>query len=358
MLMIHDSLDGLARSFGLSRARLLAAQRNTDAEIRDSIAVGLGRAHPKLDRKQVHDAATNFTTHALAQQLAPVEITTNERFLFAPGRASSPILPVRQELALGMRSMEWQAIEFTGEARHFAPGAIRGLTNVGSADDQLEQNAAWYGAAFEIDYFEMIETDHLGRSAQAEKNRSMRLAMDRLAEYIGGFGYTDRSIPGMFNHGAALTMDVVKSFGDPTLTADEMMEQLKLIDLAMDQLMPDRAISGVIMPKSHRLNMIDKFGGTNGEGENRWKLALEIFPWLRNIIEDQRMLTASNTGGGQWQFWSDDSMSLWYESSRAPLLFGPFEDQLTSRFIAIAQHAGVICKDPRLLFRVQMPLDA
>ena len=354
---IHDSLDTLARSFGLSRAAMLSRPLRSNAEIRDAMLPGVARANPKHDQRQVHDAATNFVTHQLAQQLAPVEIVTNERFLFAPGRAKPAILPVRQELALGMRSMEWQAIELTGEARHFAPGATRELTNVGTADDQLEQNAAWYGAAYEVDYFSMLQSDLLGRNEQAEKNRAMRLAMDRLAEDIGGWGYKARKIPGMFNHGAAYTLDLEKSFGNPSLTADEMMDQLKILDLVIDEWMPMRTMSGVIMPKSHRLNMIDKFGGTNGEGENRWKLALEIFPWLGNIIQDQRMLTASSSGGAMWQFWSADSTNLWYETTASPLLFGPFEDQMASRFIGIAQHAGVINKEARLLLRAQMPLD-
>jgi hypothetical protein len=37
------------------------------------------------------------------------------------------------------------------------------------------------------------------------------------------------------------------------------------------------------------------------------------------------------------------------------MVFGPFDDKLTTRFIVIAQHSGVVCRDPRLLFRVQFP---
>jgi hypothetical protein len=355
MLTQCNSFNEFARSLGMSPARLEAMHCKTDREIVDGLAPLIQKHDSKLTRKEVLDAATNFTTHHLASMLQPVEIVNNTNFLFVPGRGDNPpLIPVVSNIELGDRSVQWQSVALTGEAVHFGPGATRDLRRVDSADDQSEQAVTYWGVIHGWDMFELAQGGKLGRRIESENAAAASQAMAETMERMGGFGYNARKIPGMFNHGAAFTVDLPVSFGNPAITYEQALEQMCVIDLVWGRANPRRRVSGVVMPRSHKLNLMKIFIGANEEGGGLWKWALEMFPWLSNIIEDDRMLTAANDGGSQWTLWSADSMDLFHEAS-APMVFGPFEDQFDTTFITMQMGAGVICRRPELLFRFQMP---
>jgi len=336
------AIASLAREFG----RIDARHRENDSQRKDS--------------KQLHDAAAEFLAGPLAEMLAPVEMPSLENFLFVPGRAgpNGTLLPVQQRVPLGKNSLYYDSIAHSHEARWIGAGGTSRLKKGGEDEDRRTQPVAFYGARFGYDQFDLWRGTHLSRNIPDERQRSARQGMDEFSEHVGGEGSTEQLIPGFLNHNNAVTIDLVKSFGDPTLTSDEMWEQLSIVDLMWGRMNPNRGVSGVMMPKLHRLNMIKIFHGTNKEGVNAWKWAQEAYPWLANIVEDDRMETASESGGPMWQLWSADADQLYRETSPTPMVFGPFETELSTDFILINQDGGVVCKDPRRIFRLNQPAPA
>lgn len=363
MFQLHDSIDGVARELGISPAllqsRRLDFRRQPAKAVKQIVA---GARHDALrnagisERRQLEDAATAFVTSQLSEILAPVELPGRENYLFVPGRTGDrgPLLPVMQRVPLGKQQVEWPVIALTGEARAIAANGVANLKRVGSIDDMRSQGVFFYGVRFGWDQFELWQAAHLGRDVPSERQRAARNAMDEFAEEVYSTGHDEREIPGFFNAGGSTSFTLEKSFGDPTITTAQIIQQLSVVDLVWGEYNPRRPVTGVVLPKSHRLNMLSKFTGANGEGDiNAWKFAVEMFPWLGNIIEDQRMLSASDDS--MWQLWSADGEELYAEGTPDPMVFGPFENEMDLDFIAIAQTGGVISKNARRILRVQQP---
>lgn len=365
MFQLHDSIESVARDLGVSP--ILLESRRLDFKKAPGKAITQIAAGARKDAlqsagiteaKQVKDAATAFVTSALSEILAPVEMPGRERFLFVPGRTGDkgPLLPVVNRVPLGKQQVEWPVIAHTGEARAIAANGVASLTRVGSADDMRKQPVFFYGIRFGWDQFELWQASHLGRDVPSERQRGARNGMDEFAEDVYGFGHDEREVPGFFNAGASISITLAKSFGDPTITMAEILAQLSIIDIAWDSYNPRRPVTGVVMPKSHRLNMMTKFTGASNEGDiNAWKFAVEMFPWLANVIEDQRMLTASDDSLSMWQLFSADGEELYAEGTPSPLVFGPFEQEMNLDFIAIAQTGGCVNKNARRVMRFPQP---
>lgn len=364
-MALHGSINDMSRSLGISPARLLASRLDFQRSPSQAASAIAGQAR-RFDAKQggrksvqqIRDAATAFVTTALSQILRPIERVGRERFLFVPGRTGdqAPLLPVIQRAELGKQQLEYQVIGHTGEARWMSSGGVSELRRVNGADDLKSQPLAFFGIRFGWDQFELWNAAHLGRNIETERMNAARQFMDEHLEDALGYGNDEREIPGFFNHGSALTIDLSVSFGAPNITATEIITQLGIIEVAWSRANPKRMISGVVMPKTHRLNMMTIFTGASGEGDiNLWKFAKEMFPWLANIVEDDRMLTASDEGASMWTLWSADSEELYAEANASPMLFGPFENELNVDFIAINQTAGVVNKRAERLLRVQFP---
>jgi hypothetical protein len=310
---------------------------------------------PRSDTQR-HDAATAFTTSALSHVLAPVFIQSAYSFLFTPGMtgARGQLLPVNHTVPLGKTSVEWPVVAYTGEAKRMAAGSTRGLPRVGTADDLKSQPVGYYGVRFGWDWWELNQATHLGRSVQTEQQQAASMAMAEYHEAFSSYGDTSTKRPGFFNHGSVFTVGATINLGTTTSAVD-MMGQLSRIHQAWKIANPNRVLSGVIMPESHRLNMLTLMYGTGQEGQSAWNLAVVAFPWLSNIVTDDRLETASQNGRAMWQFWSADSQSQYIEATPTPLMFGPFNDELETTFILIGVQAGVVNKDPRAIMRVNFP---
>ncbi len=310
---------------------------------------------PRSDTEK-HDAVTAFTTTGLSQVLAPVILTSNRQFMFTPGYtgARGQMLPVNMTVDLGMQELTYDVIVSTGEARPMAAGATKDLRRVGESADQKKQPVFLYGVRFGWDWFELIQGAILGRSLQTERQRMAGLAMAEYFEYTASFGNTDLKVPGFFNHGSSITINLATNPG--SATAAQLIALVSYIEAAWEEANPGVAISGVVMPNLHRLHMVDLFLGASNEGQNAWKHIQEAHPWLRNIVTtDKRLLTASPDGFSMWQLWAADSIEQYLESSPTPLLFGPFEDELETDFIMIQQSGGMVNKNHRRIMRVHMP---
>lgn len=365
-MQLHGSIHDLARSLGVSPAHLLERRLDFTGDpvgVRNKLAPMFRRldsrqGQGRMDSREVLDAATSFVTSELSVLLTPTELPGLERFLFVPGKTQGqPLLPVQQKVALGMQSLEYDVIAHTGEARWVGAGGLADLRKVGSAEDRKKQDVGYFGVRFGWDQFDLWQQSHQQfRSIERERSLAAGRFMAEFLEQVIGYGNEDRKMPGMFRHGSATSLDLTKSFGAASITAAEALDQMALIELAWKRMNPRRMMSGIVMPASHRLNLISTFTGAAGEGDfTAWKLALELYPWLANITEDDRMLTASDSGTPMWVIWSADAEELYAEASATPMVFGPFENELNVDFIALNQTGGVVCKNSRLLLRVVMP---
>ena len=150
-------------------------------------------------------------------------------------------------------------------------------------------------------------------------------------------------------------MTLPYDFGSSSITGAQIVTNCQILDIFWHRTNPNRVPTGVCMPRSHRVNMIGKFIGTNSEGANAWLLVKEAFPWLANIVEDDRLLTASPSGDAMWQMWSADGESQYMEGMAMPMVFGPFEREMNTEFIAIQQCGFFVNKDPRTVVRAYAP---
>lgn len=366
MSIIHaTTLDAVCKQLRISPARLLSKRVDLSTQAGKERLLGdLGDAAKRVDSSkneaQRRDAATAFVTSPLAQILAPVERPGRENFLFVPGLGEQPpLLPVAQKVALGKTSLEYPVIAMSGEASFIGAGGVRDLKRASTVDDLKTQPVAFFGVRFGWDQFQLWQGDHLDlRNIEMEEQASGRQAMDEFMEEVASFGSNARKIPGFFNHGSALSLNLSKSFGDPTITLSELLTQLSIIEAVWSRANPRRTVSGVAMPKTHRLNMINIFGGSGdsaGTGVSGWKHAKEMYPWLNNIVEDDRLLEASDDSKSMWQLWSADPEELYLEGAAGHLLYGPFIDEMNTDFIMLNQIGGVVCKRPERIQRVQFP---
>jgi hypothetical protein len=355
----------LVRSFGRSPGQFEGEEFKLDLKTPDDVNRKLAAhlqvldaRHGKTERSdsQRHDAATAFSTSALSHVLAPVFIQSSYSFLFTPGMTGprGQLLPVNHTVPLGKTSIEWPTVAFTGEARRMAAGSTRDLRRVGTSDDLKSQPVGYYGVRFGWDWWELQQSTHLGRSVQTEQQQAASMAMAEYHEQFSSYGDTSTKRPGFFNHGSVFTVGATINLGTST-DADAIMRQLARIHQAWKIANPNRVLSGVIMPESHRLNMITAMYGAGQEGQALWNLAVVAFPWLNNIVTDDRLETASQNSRAMWQFWSADAQSQYIEGTPTPLMFGPFNDELETTFILIGVQAGVVNKDPRAIMRVNFP---
>lgn len=276
-----------------------------------------------------------------------------------PGRTGDQpaLLPVIERVELGKNECERPVLVHSGEARFFGPGGsgTRSLRRTNTAEDMKSVPVGYFGVRIGWDAFELWQATHLGRDVPGERQRGGRYAMDELLEETAAFGNIERNINGFFNGGVALTFGLPKSMGDPSLTADELLTYLGIIDVMWARANPRRMVSGCVMPRTHKVNLLRIFNGNDNSGLSMWKYALEMYPWLANIVLDDRLLTASDTGASMWQFWSADSDELYLEGSPNHMLFGPFETELETEFILLNKTAGAVNWRAERIMRVQFP---
>jgi hypothetical protein len=310
------------------------------------------RGNVRMDDTRRHDAATAFTTNALTTVLAPIIISPSTRFLFTPNMTNGAplLLPVQNKVALGMQELEVPVLTLTGEARRTAAGGLKNLRNVGLAEDRKKQPVGLYGVRFEWDTFELMQAAHLGRSPQAEKQRAASFAMAEYFEDFASYGDVSTKRPGFLNHGACFTIELGTNMGTLS-SADTMLNQLAYIHQSWKTANPNRIVTGVVMPEAHYMNMVLQFKGASGEGAHAWTFAKTIFPWLNNVITDDRMLAASQDGFSMWQLWSADGESQYLEAS-PNMLLGPFPDEVVTSFYMIGQIGGLVNANPRTIMRV------
>jgi hypothetical protein len=265
---------------------------------------------------------------------------------------------MQQKVDLGQTSLDYPVITLTGEAMPIGAGGLNDLKIVDSYDDLHSQPVMLFGVRMRWDMFSMWRGRLLNRDPNRESNMAASLAMDNFLEGVGSFGNNSRKIPGFFNHGSCMTYALAKSFGDPTLTVAEAFTGLSIMHMIWHLANPDLMITGVAMPETHRLNLVNLFGGDNDSaytGINAWEQAQKSFPWLKDILTDERLAGANADGGDMWQLWSDDSEDLYFEGKPGHELYGPFETELTTDFIMLNQTGGVVSRDPRRMLRIDFP---
>jgi hypothetical protein len=362
----------VCRDLGVSSPDLLLSRRvdlandregtmaRLDANLVQRLDARFSEPTKRMDSTTRRDALNAWVTSNLSTVLAPMEqAPDNTRYLFVPGRAPrGPLLPIRQTMRLGVQRVEWETYATTGEATWIGTGgsATKKLRKVGEESSYSSQPNGFYGVRYGYNQFDLWQ-DMLtpGPAIQSTRAATARRVMDEMFERTSGEGNDKRGIPGFLNHGASTTVSVTKSFGAPGITAEELWAQLDVVD-QMWHLMngEQRMVSGVLMPRSHRLKLLSLFK-SDGSGVNAWVHAKEKYPWLENIITDQRMEFASQTGGPMWQLWSSDPQLMWREAAAAPMLFGPFVDEMDTDFILLQQDGGVVNRESRLIMRVNMP---
>ena len=351
-----SSLSELARQLGASPHQLaanridLAQAHSAHAHLvqhyeRRDAQVGVHRT-----AEQRADDLTVFLESPLSTTLAPVNLQTNRKYLFAPGYAASPLIPVAMRAPAMGDFIRWEAYTESGEATAFAPGDVSGLRFVGQSNDMAQQPLGWDGVGVKVNPFDTMRDALKGAGSKLTLDMATAgRVMADYAEQVGGWGISGSKIPGFFVTGSSMTATLAFDPGNPATTAEQLNQALGAIDELWYRANPAMNPSGVIMPRRWWANWRAKFFGVNGEGAQAWQTLRESYSWLSNPVLDDRLLTPV-TGKAFMQLFAGDAESQYFEA-QAPMVMGPYPMGIEDVYYFVAQTGGVINKDRRNLLR-------
>lgn len=361
MQICHDtSLAGLAQRLGASPYQLtsnrldLAQPHPAHArlvkyyETRDALA---GVMRSDKDRA---DDMTAFLESPLSTTLAPINLATNRRYLFAPGYAASPLIPVAQRAPAMADFLRWAAYTESGEAIAFAPGDVDGLRFVGQQNDMVQQPLGWYGVGVKVNPFDTVRDALLGAGSKLSMDMATAgRVMADYAEQVGSWGIAGSKIPGFFTTGAAMTATLAYDPGNPATTAEQLNVAIGAIDELWYRANPAINPTGVIMPRRWWAAWRAQFFGDNGEGAQAWKTLTESYAWLANPVLDDRLLLPTS-GKAFMQLFSGSPEDQYFEAM-PPMVMGPYNRGIDDVYYFVAQTGGIVNKDRRAILRAVAP---
>jgi len=312
------------------------------------------QAGVKRTAEQRADDLTVFLESPLSTTLAPINIKSNRRYLFAPGYAPSPLIPVANRAKLMGDFVRWEAYTESGEAKAFAPGDVSGLPFVGQSNDMAQQPLSWYGVGVKVNPFDTMRDALKGAGSKLTLDMATAgRVMADYAEQVGGWGISNAKIPGFFVTGSAMTATMAFDPGNPATTAEQLNQALGAIEELWYRANPDVMPTGVIMPRRWWANWKARFFGTNGEGAQAWATFVESYEWLANPVLDDRLLTPVS-GKAFMQLFSGDAESQYFEAM-SPMVMGPYNVGIDDVYYFVAQTGGVVNKDRRNILRAVAP---
>lgn len=354
------SLPELARQLGASPQQLvthrvdLAQAHGTHARLVDYYArrdhqLGITRT----EKERADDLAV-FLESKLSTTLAPISLQPNRRYLFAPGYAASPLVPVAKRAPDMGDYIRWEAYTESGEAVAFAPGDVSGLRFVGQQNDMVQQPLGWYGVGVKVNPFDMMRDALRGTGSKMSLDMATAgRVMADYAEQVGGWGISGSLIPGAFNTGAAMTATLAYDPGNPATTAEQVNEAFGAVDELWYRANPGTIPTGVVMPRRWWANWRNKFFGDNKEGPQAWATLRESYEWLADPVLDDRLLTPTS-GKPFMQLFSGSAEDQYFEAQQ-PMVMGPYQVGIDDVYYFVAQTGGFVNKDRRAVLRAVAP---
>jgi hypothetical protein len=306
------------------------------------------------DQRRVQDAAGNFVTSTLTKMLAPAEdVTRGDKrpWLFVPGRVPAEQLALisRDIMEPGYRDFEYRVREMVGQAQWGDPNRPRSFSNADVVEDIQRGTAHWYGINFEVTLTDLWTDSITGRNARADKEAAAMLSLDDMRERVSSFGDPEKKLSGL----ARVSSSIIIAGGQRLTLAGPTAEQLvqrvtswiELYAKANNNTMPVACLA----PREDLvLLQTTIFSGTD---KSAWDKLIITFPWLVTSHWDYRMSTASPDGTPRWTFYARDDMNLFVAHTET-MLFGPYEDMTSMKFLAIRRHGGVVAKKPEQVVNV------
>ena len=309
------------------------------------------------------DAATDFTTSGLKKFLGPGEDITrgdDDPMIFVPRPGSPAVIPSRQTLEPGYRTLAYKVREPVGQAQWTDPNSVRGLQRAQYLVEEKEQRAHYYGISWGYSIPETWEADILDEDLLGDRERSANYALDLFRESVSGWGDTDRKIQGYFTVDAALRVLGGEQFSSGNVSAEQMIQRIMIWEQAFKRANGNRKPTGGVVADSERIAMQTTYFGLGGEGPSVWDRCVGygdktgLFPWMANLVFDERLNDASRSGAAaRWCFHGGSDRESYIEHTET-MLFGPFEDFMDQRFIMLRRMAGIVAKRPERFMYVDM----
>jgi hypothetical protein len=319
-----------------------------------SIAKLAATAGYRADQRRCQDAAGNFVTSTLTKILAPAEdVTRGDKrpWLFVPGRVPADQLALisRDIMEPGYRDYEYRVREMVGQAKWGDPNRPRSFNNADTVEDIQKGQAHWYGINFEVTLTDLWTDAITDRNARGDKEASAMLALDDMRERVSGFGDPEKKLSGLARVSSSIIVAGGGRLTGAGLTAEQLVQRvtswIELYAKANNNMMP---VACMAPREDLVLLQTTIFTGTD---KSAWDKLVITHPWLATSHWDYRMSTASPDGTPRWTFYARDDMSLFVAHTET-MLFGPFEDMTSMRFLAIRRHGGVVAKKPEQVVNI------
>lgn len=306
----------------------------------------------RLDEREQSrlDALTDFVTSGLEVVLgegSTVMRGEQQPWMFVPERAPA-LLPSRNLLPRGARTVSYKVREPTGQATWMDPHDTRGLERADYRTEKKSNKREYYGIRWGWTIPELWEARILREDVQGGRQRAANLALDKFRERVSSWGSADHGIPGAFTLGTALIELMGPRFSGGAVSAVEMMERLDHLDQVYRRANSDMAPMGVVMPLDDERAMALKYFGTGQEGPSVLDRARGMYGWMQpgNLRTARRLYNGNAAGdSSRWMFFSSDPENLYIEHMPT-MVFGPFNDEMSVDFVAIRAHGGCVSRIP------------
>ena len=313
--------------------------------------------------KVAFDAATDFVSSGLKKFLGPAEDITrgdDDPMIFVPRAGSPAVIPSRQTLEPGYRTLAYKVREPVGQAQWTDATSVKGLQRANYNVEEKEQRAHYYGISWGYNIPETWEADILDEDLLGDRERSANYALDLFRESVSGWGDVDRKVQGYFTVDAALRVGGGQQFSSGSVSAEQMIQRLMTWEQAFKRANGGKKPLGGVVADSERIAMQTTYFGLGGEGPSVWDRCVGygdkagLFPWMKNIAFDERLNNASRFGpAARWCFHGGNDRESYIEHTET-MLFGPFEDYMEQSFVMLRRMAGLVAKRPERFMYVDM----
>lgn len=301
---------------------------------------------PLVDRNARFDGVTDFTSSGLELQGGPGEVLVRppDPTLFVPGPGRVEAVKSRNVLKPGYRTHSFKLRAHTGQAVIIDPNAMREVPNADYQDEKEVRGAAYYASAYSWSVPDDWEAAIVGDDLQGERQFSAVKAADDLRERLSWWGDSTENIEGVATISGALLLLAGQQFSSYVPTATQMLQRLATIEARFSRGNKGRKPTHCIMPDVDRLAMQSTYLANTSV--TVWDQAVKQYPWIANAMFHDNLTTGNwGSDGTRWIVYIADPMNFYIEHMDT-MVFGPFEEYVTQRYILLRRHGGAVAKMP------------
>jgi hypothetical protein len=305
----------------------------------------------RYTREKARQDAADFASSTLTQLMGPATDVIrgdDKPYMFVRSRGDE-LIPADQTLDIGARIGQYNIRAMTGQAQWTNLEDMTALQNADFVGDVGQYRAHWYGIAKRLSIPETWSEKFTRVNTDENRTAAAMLALDDFQEYASSWGSAEKAISGAFTLGNAVIGLGGTAFSSG-VSATDMLLLLGTIERKFQDGNQDRKpFSGVIASADLVALKNTFFSGT---ATSAYMIAVDMYPWLRNMKESRALDRGNAAGTGpRWVLIGRDPNYLHNEVTDT-MVFGPFTKDLVTYFYMVRRLGGIIAKKPEMVMYI------